>query len=94
MPVQPPFPLYWVIDSKNITVVDKDGKEVSRLPYSLRLDQSPPLLVVQVKGEGDRVGWFKVTGAELRLVVTGMTGKPPKSWEDGTVMIFRRAEEK
>ncbi|HEX4794489.1 MAG TPA: hypothetical protein VH370_11885 [Humisphaera sp.] len=83
------FNLIWTIDDKYITVTDKTGDQITRDAYTISMDASPHTILMKIDGEKDRIGWFEIKDKKLRIILTINTGKPPKSWNDGTVIIFR-----
>lgn len=83
--------LFWTFGKDEITVTDNEGKEVTRDKYSVDLTTNPPTFTMKVAGEKDRIGWIRFKGSELQIVLTMLTGKPPKSWDDGMLLVFRPA---
>lgn len=83
--------VFWVVDAAHITVRDKNGEVISRSPYTIDTSREPPELVMKIEGEPDRIGWYRFEKQELQLLLTVNTGRPPKSWNDGRVMMFRPA---
>ncbi len=84
----------WGVDASHITVTDREGEPISRNSYSIDRSKEPPELVMKVAGEKDRIGWFRFAGDDLQLLMTINTGEPPTSWEDGNVLVLRRAPKK
>jgi hypothetical protein len=82
--------IFWVVDATHVTVKDKDGQEISRNPYTIDTSKEPPELVLKVAGEA-RIGWYRFEKQELQILLSLNTGRPPKSWKDGHVMVFRPA---
>lgn len=74
-----------------ITVTDNEGNEVSRNKYSVDLTAKPSTFTMKAPGEKDRIGWIRFKGSELQIALTMNTGKPPKSWDNGMLLVFRPA---
>lgn len=85
---------FWIIDDKHITVTDGAGEQISQNAYTLDYSKEPPQLVMKVDGEKDRIGWYRLKEKDLQILFTINTGEPPKSWDDGSVMVLRRAPKK
>jgi hypothetical protein len=83
--------LFWIVDATHVKVRDKDGEEISRNPYTIDASKEPPELIMKVEGEPDRIGWYRFEKQQLQILLTVNTGRPPKSWKDGRVMVFRPA---
>jgi hypothetical protein len=101
-PLPPNLELFWTFDETHVTVTDRAGEEMSRNPYSVDEAARPPKLVMRVAGEKDRVGWFRTSvaaapttaaspGEEVELALSVNTGLPPRSWDDGRVVLRRVA---
>ena len=84
-------PAFWTIDATHVTVTDGQGREISRIPCIIDASKEPPRLVMKVEGEKDRVGRYRFKGEDLELLITLGTGEPPTSWNDGSIMVRRRA---
>lgn len=84
----PPLSLIWTIDDKAITVTDQKGNRISQNAYTIDKSKNPPEFVMKVDGEKDRVGRFRFVDDHLQIVMTIGTGEAPKSWEDGSSVLF------
>jgi hypothetical protein len=85
------FTPFWIIDDKHVTVNDRAGEQISQNPYTIDKSKEPPRLVMKVDGEKDRIGWYRFKDKDLQILLTINTGEPPKSWDDGSVMVLRSA---
>ena len=83
--------VFWTFGKDEITVTDNEGNEISRNKYSVDLTTKPPTFTRKVAGEKDDIGWIRFKENELQILLTTNTGKPPKSWDDGILLVFRPA---
>jgi len=83
------FTPIWTIDNEHVTVTDRAGAQISRNAYTIDRSKGPPQLVMKVEGEKDRIGWYRLNDKELQLLLTINTGNPPKSWDDGSIIVLR-----
>jgi uncharacterized protein (TIGR03067 family) len=88
--------LFWTFDERNVIVTVANGDVASTSQYSLRKDGEHDIISLSEDGkkEPNRVGWYELKKAKLRIQLTLDTGKPPDQWNEDEVMLFESAPTK